>query len=405
MKSIRSHFLVAVCLIVAIASIWLMSLLSPNQQVAMLAVSILIAALVSGAPLVFVRRNAVPLVLALALTAAVLLGFVSDPTTTGLLIIANTTAFPVNPELTAIALAYQNAEAQLIADRVLPRVPTPKKFVYTKYTTEQGYTVPETRVGRKSEPNMVDFGGTLVNDECVDFGLDDTVPNDEIEAYAAMPKPASGGPIDPLALSTMMLTGLVQLDREIRVAGVVFNAANYSGTNQSTLAGGTQWSDQVNSDPLKAITDAMDVPLVRPNKLVLGQQVWTNLRRHPKIVQAIGRSAQTAGYAALAQVAELLELQEIIVGRAFYNTAKKGQTPTYARAWGKFAALLHIDTLAAQTMQPTFGWTAQFGGKIAGNIPAPNVGLRGGQRVRSGESVKEVVASTDAGYLFIAAVA
>lgn len=311
-----------------------------------------------------------------------------------------TTAFPVNPELTAIAIAFNNPDAALIADKVLPRVPTAKKFKYTKYTVEQGYTVPDTKVGRKSEPNMVDFGGTDVTDECQDYGLDDLIPNDEIAAFDSMPKPASGGPVSPQALSTMMLTGLVQLDREIRVAGTVFNAANYAAANQATLAGASQWSDRVNSDPLNAITTAMDIPLVRPNKMTIGQLAWTQLRMHPKVVQAIGKSAQTAGYASIQQVADLLELQEIIVGRAFYNTAKKGQAPSFARAWGKHCALLHIDSLAAQLGQPTFGWTAQWGSKVAGAIAEPKAGLRGGERIRAGESVKEVIVSTDAGYYF-----
>lgn len=351
---------------------------------------------------IYLIKNRFNLALALVMVLAVCFGMITPDHSAmaAVLIGMSTTAFPVNPELTAIAIAYQNPDAALIADKVLPRVPTPKKFKYTKYTTEQGYTVPDTKVGRKSEPNMVDFGGTDVTDECQDYGLDDLVPNDEVAAYEAMPKPASGGPVSPQALSTMMLTGLVQLDREIRVAGTVFATGSYAAGNQATLSGTGQWSDRTNSDPLNAITTAMDIPLVRPNKMVIGQLAWTQLRMHPKLVQAIGRSAQTAGYASLQQIAELLELQEIIVGRAFYNTAKKGQTPTYTRAWGKHCALLHIDSLAAQLSQPTFGWTAQFGTKIAGTIPEPKAGLRGGERVRSGESVKEIVVSTDAGYFF-----
>lgn len=312
----------------------------------------------------------------------------------------STTAFAVNPELTAIAIAYQNPASALIADQVLPRVQTAKKFKYTKYTVEQGYSVPDTKVGRKSEPNMVDFGGTDVTDEVVDYGLDDLLPNDEIEAYNSMAKPSSGGPINPMSLSTMMLSGLVQLDREIRVAGKVFNAANYSGANQATLSGTSQWSDRANSDPLNAILSALDVPLVRPNFAVLGQQAWTQLRMHPKLVQAIGKSAQTGGAAAQQEVADLLGLQGIIIGQGFYNTAKKGQAPVYARAWGKHCALLHIDSLAAQIGQPTFGWTASWGTPIASVIAEAKAGLRGGSRIRVGESVKEVIVSQDAGYFF-----
>lgn len=353
----------------------------------------------------YFKTNATQLLMLLVLSICYFTGLVSHDALAMGGMLLTTTAFPVNPQLTAVALAYQNPAAALIADQVMPRVPTAKKFSYTVYTASQGYTVPDTKVGRKSEPNMVDFGGTLVTAECQDYGLDDLVPNDEIQAYNDMPKPSTGGPVDPLSLSTMMLTGLVQLDREIRVAGMVFNAANYSGSNQTTLSGTGQWSDFTNANPLNAITTAMDIPLVRPNRLVLGQAVWTQLRQHPKIVQAIGQSAQTAGYASRQQVADLLELDEIIVGQAFYNTAKKGQTPSYSRAWGKHAALIHVDQMAAQMGQPTFGWTGNWGGRIAGDIPEPKAGLRGGVRVRSGESVVEVIASTDAGYFFQNAIA
>jgi hypothetical protein len=190
------------------------------------------------------------------------------------------------------------------------------------------------------------------------------------------------------------------LDREVRVAGTVFNSANYSVPNRTTLSGTGQWSDRVNSDPIAAILGALDIPLVRPNKMVIGQQAWTQLRQHPKIAQALGKSAQSAGVGALQEIAELLELNEIIVGRGFLNLAKKGQAPNHVRVWGKHAALLNIDGLAAQMDQPTFGWTAQFGNKIAGTIADPRKGLTGGTIVRSGERVVEVIASTDAGYYF-----
>ncbi|MFZ6748521.1 phage capsid protein [Undibacterium sp. Ren11W] len=312
----------------------------------------------------------------------------------------STTGFPINPELSAIAIAYRNSADSLIADSALPRVPTAMKFKYTKYDAAQGYTVPSTKVGRKSDPNMVDFGGTDVTDECADYGLDDLIPNSEIEAFNAMPKPATGGPIDPKAISTMLLTNLILLDREVRVASTVFNTANYLGSQQQTLSGTSQWSDYVNSNPLSALLAALDTPLVRPNKLVIGRLGWTALRQHPKVVQAVYKSAQSAGTISREQLAELLELEEICIGSAFVNTARKGQVASYQRAWGKNAALIYSNTQAAMSGQPTFGFTAQFGARIAGDIPEPTKGLRGGIRIRSGESVKEVICAPDVGYYF-----
>ncbi|WP_288843467.1 hypothetical protein [uncultured Deefgea sp.] len=310
----------------------------------------------------------------------------------------STTAFPVNPELTAVAIGYKNRDVDLIADAVLPRIPMAMKFAYTKYSSTDAYTVPTTRVGRKSEPTMVDFGGTIINDECADWGLDDLVPNQEMEAWAAMPKP--GTMVSPMAKSVSLLSGLIQLDREIRVASTVFNAANYLAGNQATLAGATQWSDFANSNPLDALLAALDIPLFRPNTIVLGQAGWTKLRQHPRLIQAANASAQTGGAITRQDLADLLEVKNVLIGAGFVNNARKGQAPVMSRVWGKHCGLLYISEDQANADQPTFGFTAQFGTRIAGDFPDPKAGLRGSNRIRVGESVKEVIAAQDAGYFF-----
>ena len=40
--------------------------------------------------------------------------------------------FVINPELTAIAVGYQNQDIDLIADRVMPRVTTAERFTWTE---------------------------------------------------------------------------------------------------------------------------------------------------------------------------------------------------------------------------------------------------------------------------------
>lgn len=316
-----------------------------------------------------------------------------------------TTAFPINPTLTAIAMVYSNPAIALIADDVLPRTPVAKKFAWSNYDLAQGYTVPQTLVGRKSLPSEVDFTGSLVFDEVLDYGLDDVVPNDEIEAFAAMIKPPSGGPVDPLQISAMLVTKLIQLDREVRVAGRVFNAANYPGANQATLSGAGQWSDFVNSNPLDAMLAALDVPVYRPNVAVFGQATFTKLRQHPRIVQAVFGTAQTGGVVTRDQLAQVLEVQRVVVGAGFVNVARKGQPVNNQRVWGKNAAFLYIDREAALAQQPCWGFTAQWGGKVATQIPEPKMGVRGSERVRVAESMKEIVSAPGLGYYFQNAVA
>ncbi len=309
-----------------------------------------------------------------------------------------TRPFPIDPKLTAIALAYRNPDIALIADSVLPRTPTDQEFKYLKYPLADGFTVPNTLVGRKSAPNQVDTSATEIIDKIQDYGLEDIVPNEDIEA--------DNQGVDPLGRATAYLTNLVTLGREQRTAGLVFNTASYVAGNQATLSGTSQWSDTTNSDPVAAIGDALDVPVMRPNIAVFGQATWTKLRRHPKIVQAIKGTNQGAGMVSRQEFADLFELVDVFVGAGFANTAKKGQAVAMARVWGKHAAFLYRDRTAGPQSGVTFGFTAEWGGLF---VPPPiaddKIGLTGAKRVRVGDRVKEIVTAPELGYYFQNAVA
>ena len=308
-----------------------------------------------------------------------------------------TRPFPINPTLTAIAIAYANPDVALIADAVLPRTPTDQDFKYLKYNLADGFTVPDTQVGRKSTPNEVEFSATEALDKVVDHGLDDIVPNEDIEA--------DNQGIDPRGMAVAYLTNLVNLARERRVANLVFNTASYTAGLYSTLSGTSQWSDTANSDPVAAIGDMLDMPIMRPNIAVFGQATWTKLRRHPKLVQAVKGTSQGSGIITRQEFAELFEIQQVLVGAGFANTAKKGQTASMSRIWGKHAAFIYRDRAAGPQAGVTFGFTAAWGNKIAGDIPEPTLGLTGSVRVRSGERVKEVISAPDLGYFVQNAVA
>lgn len=309
-----------------------------------------------------------------------------------------TAPFPIDPVLTGITLAYRNQ--RYIADEVLPRTApfAKQEFKYNKWDKAEGFTIPNTRVGRRGAPTEVEFSATEETASTEDYGLDDPIPQTDIDN--------ARGSLDPVAHATEMLTDLILLDREKRVADIVFAAGTYPTGNKATLSGTSQWSDST-SDPIAAISDALDVPLIRPNVMVIGRSAWTVLRRHEKILQAVARiGGATAGIAARQAVAELFELEDILVGESFVNTAKKGQTASFSRVWGKHCALLYRDRLAQGTDgRITFGWTAQYGTRISGQEPDSKIGLRGGTRVRVGESVKEVISAADLGYLFTNAVA
>lgn len=297
--------------------------------------------------------------------------------------------FPINPALMAIAIAFHNA--QMIADEILPRVSVGKsEFKYMKHTMADGFTVPDTKVGRKSKPNEVSFSATEVTDSTEDFGLDDPIPQSDIND--------APDNYDPLGRATEGIMNLVELDREVRVAGKVFNANTYGANNKVTLAGEDQFSDFVNSDPLAVLVGAMDSMIMRPTIMGIGRPAYSVLARHPQIVKAVHGNAGDSGIVTRKAMADLLELEDIIVGEAWVNTARKGQAINLSRTWGKHIALIHRDKTADSRNGVTFGVTAQFGKRISGSIPDKDIGLLGGQRVRAGESVKEVICAADLGY-------
>jgi len=308
-----------------------------------------------------------------------------------------TRPFPVDARMTAIALAYRNPDVSLIADQVLPLTPVAQEFKWLLYDLAQGFTVPDLKVGRKSFPTEVEFTATEQTDKVVDYALDDFIPNEDLEA--------DNQGVDPRGTAVAYQTNLLNLAREIRVANLVFAAGTYGSSNKATLSGTSQWSDTTNSDPVAAIGDALDIPIYRPNVAVFGQAAWTKTRRHPKLVQAIKGTAQGAGMVSRQEFADFFELAEVLVGAGFVNTAKKGQTASTSRVWGKHAAFLYRDRAAGPQAGVTFGFTAQWGGRQSGSIPDPKRGYNGGELVRVGERVKEVVCAADLGYLFTNAVA
>lgn len=300
--------------------------------------------------------------------------------------------FVPDPALTSIAIAYQ--PTGLIAEAVLPRsTVTTREFRYTEYNRDERFTIPDTFVGRRGRTNQVEFGATEKAGIVEDYALEDPIPQRDLDNAANHPN------IDPEGQATEGLQWLIALSREKRVADLVFDPATYPTGRKVTLAGTSQWTDTTNSDPIDDILAALDAPLLRPNMLVFGQQAWRTLSVHPKIAKAVhGNSGDTA-IARRAQIAELFEVSEIHVGQGWLNTANKGQAANFARVWGDSVAALHKSPSPTPRQTVTFGLTFQHGDRFGGRIADPDIGAKGGVRIRTGESLVERIIAADVGYL------
>ena len=280
---------------------------------------------------------------------------------------------------------------------MLPRLTVnAREFKWDQHTKGDLFTVPSTLVGRKGSPNEVEFSATEQTAAVADYGLDDVVPQEDIDAASTKPG------MDPLGKAVEGTTQLILLDREKRVADLVFAAGTYPTGNKTQLSGNDQWNEyaQAASDPVEDIMVAKEAALMPYNVAVMGASVWYALRRHPKILAAIFPVNYSGdGMITLQQFQDLFEFDQVLIGDARINTAKPGQAMTLSRVWGNHFAMMHQNPLASLRGNGiTFGATAEYGSRIAGTMPEPKVGLRGAQRVRVGESVKELITAADCGY-------
>lgn len=298
-------------------------------------------------------------------------------------------AFPIDPHLTSIAVAYKSQG--LVADIALPRITVGKReFSWLIYAKDAFFNAPDNHVGRRSRPNQVELSAEEVTLATEDYGLDGGVPQDDIDNADER--------YDPLGAEVELLQSCNANRRELRVAGIVHNAASYSAGLKQTLAGNDQFSNPETSTPIKVVSDALDLPLMRPNIAVFNQEGWTSFRRHPEIVEAVLGTAGSKGLVSRQAVADLFELDEIVVGQGRTNVAKKGQAAQLARTWGKHISLLYRNPVIQAKGAVSFGGTFDFGGPVAGQWADRNIGLRGGVGVRAGESVLETVIAADCGY-------
>lgn len=301
-----------------------------------------------------------------------------------------TTPFPISPTLTAIALGYQNK--QFIADRIFIRAPVDsEEYRWNEYDLEH-FRITDTLVGRKGTPNEVEFTAKEHTSFVKDHGLEDAIPMSDI-------KKAAKSKFNPVQRATMKLAEKIALAREKRVADALADVNNYGG---NLALSGTDLFNDPASKPIITLNDAIESMYMRPNQLVANRSVLSALRTNPSIVKAFNGSTGDDGMVPIAFLADLLEI-EIVQAEARYQMAKRtnadDDTAGLTRLFGNSVSLLYTDPTARPDDSITFGITAEFEGRIAGDWEDKNIGLRGGRRIRVGESLEEKVLAKDAGYL------
>lgn len=201
----------------------------------------------------------------------------------------------------------------------------------------------------------------------------------------------------------------LEFKREIRVADTVFAAGNYASTNKVTIASGDRWNDS-NGDPIGVIDTAKASVWGgdgRNGKLVLvaGRDAYKALKFHESLLHRIVGGATVDRSALINQrvMAELLEVDEVLVGTARKNTGTDA-SPTYARIWTTSSIALVRVAERPSKRTAAFGYCFEAHPTKQDLFWDPKTGAAGSWTARATQAYEPIVIAADTSYLISSAV-
>lgn len=295
--------------------------------------------------------------------------------------------------LSNISVMYRNA--QFVGLQMLPVVPVKKESdkYYIYNSKADRFRIPDTLRAPKTESKTVDWKVTTGTYQCEEHALNDLIDDRE--------KANADKPLNLAVDTTEFLTDLILLAQEKRIADYL-SSETYM-TNYTTLSGTDQWSDYSNSDPVGDIETGKETIHGKifqfPNTLLLGQQVYNKLKHHPDVIDRFKYVKK--GIITPDMLADLFEVERVIVGASGYNTAKEGQTASYSYLWGKVAILAYVEKKPG-IKKPSLGYTFQ---SRKFKVRKARIETKHSDWIEASHVVDEKLVSVDCGYLIKAAVA
>jgi len=295
--------------------------------------------------------------------------------------------------LTNVSLAYSNPGfiARQLAPEVAVRNQSDRYFIYDpgreSFRTSADFRAPGT------EASEVDFALSADSYYCDDHALESALPDEE--------RDNSDSPLQPRVDRVEFLTEKILLNQEANLAALL--RADGALPETDLVSEGKEWNDD-QVDPVAHVETARAAILaaaqVVPNTLVLPHAVYTMLRNHPRIVERVKYSS--LGVVGTGVLAELLDVERVLVARAFRNTAARGQEPELEAIWGKDALLLHVPPrVSLKTVAPalTFVWGNALGSSRGSSVQTWREERRKATMIRAQKYYDQKIVAPGAGYI------
>ena len=269
----------------------------------------------------------------------------------------------VDALLSNISVAYFQDDSRYVADKVFPRVPVNKKSDFYWKFDKADLLRDEAELRAELAP-AAEVNAKLFKDsyETKTYGAKRLIGDETMANYDQ--------PLDPRRNAIQVVVQKLRTRLETQFANDFFGTGKWgtdlTGVGASPSAGQfLQW-DVANSDPLGTLENAKNIIAssgLEANTLVIGRLVWSVLRRHPEVIDLVkwsGGAEGTTRQMTEQAIAQLLDIDKVLVARAAYNTAQEGATDTFVDVIGKGALLVHTTpapALETATAGYIFEWT------------------------------------------------
>jgi hypothetical protein len=202
---------------------------------------------------------------------------------------------------------------------------------------------------------------------------------------------------------------VVTRNQEQRIANAVFNTTTWTGSSLTTAIT-NEWDDATNAVPITdveaAVAKVYDGSGLWANALIINRKVFRNLRNCDQIIERINSagagSPSKASDVTQQMLAQVFDLDHIIVAGGTRNSATEGQAATPGQIWSNEYAMVCKIATGMDMREPcvgrTFHWSAD-GSSIGGTVETYRDETVRGDVVRVRHEVAEVVLYAQAGHL------
>jgi hypothetical protein len=257
--------------------------------------------------------------------------------------------------LSEIAINYR--PTGFIADMIAPVVSVAKETnFYPVFNRGETFAIEDTTRSRLTEAKRVTRSVSTAAYACKNYALAYDVPiEDRANMDAALQFELDAG-------AARYLETKLFLDWDRRVTNMIGSASNVS----TGFLTGSSWVGPTNGDPIsmlwKVKEQIQNTTAQMPNRACFGYAAWNMFRRNEKVRNLILGTNNGGGLVTRQQAAAALELDEILVAGAFYNTANEAQAANLTGNALKDSVLVYYAPSAPSRETPSFmysfRWTA-----------------------------------------------